>query len=71
MITKMLDYLKYLWLGNHTKGEPIGSGRTVTVIPGLMERPSYEEWKKEFAVGSKYNRFEGTGSFIDTELDSL
>jgi hypothetical protein len=64
---KVKSLLERIFFGPRVAGEPIGSGRTVTTIPGLTPRPTEKEWKKEFKVSSQYSRFNPTGIWYGDE----
>jgi hypothetical protein len=66
---KLEALLKRVFFGKPVKGERVNyeTFRCHTTIPGLVERPSEKEWKKEFKVSSQYSRFNPTGVWYGDE----
>ena len=62
---KVKNLLERLVFGERVKGEPIGEPNTKTTIPGLIQRPTESEWKKEFNVSARYTRFDAQGNFYN------
>ena len=57
--------IKDIVFGVRVKGEPIGeakrpdgSPRTTMTVPGLIPRPSYNEWCNEFSVSRLITNYE-------------
>jgi hypothetical protein len=60
---KVKALLERIFFGPRVAGEPIGDPKSSVTIPGLVERPTEAEWKKEFRVSSQYSRFNPQSNF--------
>jgi hypothetical protein len=62
--------LERIFFGPRVKGEPVGSGKTITTIPGLVQKPTEKEWMKEFKAGSQYSRFIKQGTWYEQATEN-
>ncbi len=64
---KVKELLERICYGPRATGEPIGEAKLSTTIPGLVERPTETEWRREFNVSGQYSRFNPTGQWYGDE----